>query len=68
MQQMLMLIPAFGVDSSSSCAETGKHFQTQRLTSAWCRWCGRHYCAELMRVSEVSRLPFLGYEVGLRNR
>ncbi len=64
-QQKLMVIEAFGNELPKRCSETQRDFKTTGTTSAWCKWCGKHFCADLLRVSEVSRLPFLGYEVGL---
>jgi hypothetical protein len=64
-QQNLMSIEAFGSELPKRCSETQRDFKTTGTASAWCKWCGKHFCADLLRVSEVSRLPFLGYEVGL---
>ena len=64
-QQNLIMIEAFGNDLPQRCSESQKVFKTSGVTSSWCRWCGKHFCADLLRVSEVSRLPFLGYEIGL---
>eukprot|EP00291_Cryptomonas_curvata_P013636 CAMPEP_0172189960 /NCGR_PEP_ID=MMETSP1050-20130122/22835_1 /TAXON_ID=233186 /ORGANISM="Cryptomonas curvata, Strain CCAP979/52" /LENGTH=903 /DNA_ID=CAMNT_0012864755 /DNA_START=53 /DNA_END=2765 /DNA_ORIENTATION=- len=63
-QQNLMAIEAFGSELPKRCSETQRDFKTTGTASAWCKWCGKHFCADLLRVSEVSRLPFLGYEVG----
>ena len=64
-QQNLIMIEAFGCDLPLRCSETHKLFKTSGISSSWCRWCGKHFCADLLRVGAESRLPFLGYEVGL---